>query len=69
MSDSLNNYPFSVHEVSFSYLPRTKCLHTKQALMKIQGYGSGADPRLYQRCVQCGIVSVYRANNVFTKYI
>lgn len=63
------NNKFSLNEVSFTYLPRTKCLNCRQAQTHagVQGY-PGSDPRLYTRCVQCGIVFPKRADNIQTLY-
>lgn len=56
------------HVIDFSYVPRKNCQHFKQVKMHIEGAGSGYDPRLYTRCVECGIILKSHVDNVFTKY-
>lgn len=53
--------------IDFTYIPRKNCQHFKQAKMHIEG-APGHDPRLYTRCVECGIILKSHVDNVFTKY-
>ena len=61
------NNKYTPNEISFAYLPRTECLKIAEAVPRIQP-AEGSDPRLYTRCVKCGIVFPGKKDNVFTTY-